>query len=178
MAHQPAVHRSSLPARRTTWAWAVATVCGAGFLRPGPGTYGSVVAILLWWGTAHLTGLLGWQLTAATAAAAALATAVGIPAATRVAREFGRDDPGFVVVDELAGQWVALLGFAASWKLALLGLLLFRAFDIAKPWPIRKLEALPEGTGIMLDDLLAGAFAALLGHLLLHVSMVHSVLAG
>ena len=177
MAHQPPVDRQALPARRTAWAWAVATVCGAGFLRPGPGTYGSVVAVLLWWGTAHLTGLVGWPLTLLTGIAAALATAVGIPAATRVARESGRDDPGFVVIDEVAGQWVALLGFAPSWKLALLGLLLFRAFDIAKPWPIRKLEALPEGTGILLDDLLAGAFALVLGHLLLHVSTIHTVLA-
>ena len=183
MAYQPAGASSSqparrpLPSRRSTWAWAVATVFGTGFLRPGPGTYGSVAAVLLWWGGAHATSLTGWHLTLATAAAVALATALGIPAATRVARESARKDPGYVVIDEVAGQWLALLGFAPTCKLALLALLLFRAFDIAKPWPIRRLEALPEGTGIVLDDLLAGAYALLLGHLLLHLSMLHSVIA-
>ncbi len=169
MPRQQALSRSDLPTHRTPWAWTVGTVFGAGFLRPGPGTYGSVAAVLLWYGLAHAASLTGWHLTLATAIFAALATAGGVPAATTVARESGRKDPGHVVIDEVAGQLVALLGLAPTWPHALLGLLLFRAFDITKPPPIRRLERLPEGTGIMLDDLLAGAYAALAATLLLHL---------
>jgi phosphatidylglycerophosphatase A len=67
-----------------------------------------------------------------------------------------------VVVDEVLGQWVTLLGAVIlNWKALLLGFLLFRLFDIWKPWPIRRLENLPEGTGIVVDDLGAGAYGAL-----------------
>jgi phosphatidylglycerophosphatase A len=86
------------------------------------------------------------------------ATAIGIPAATRVALESGREDPGHVVIDEVAGQWLTLAVCRPDWPHALLALGLFRLFDITKPWPIRKLEALPGGWGIMLDDLAAGLF--------------------
>jgi phosphatidylglycerophosphatase A len=147
--------------KRTTWAWLVGTWFGAGLLKPGPGTYGSVAAILLWVAAAHIWH--GAILVVATAVAALGATLVGIPAATIVAREAGREDPGFVVVDEVAGQWIALIGMRADWTHALLALLLFRVFDIWKPWPIRKLEALPEGTGIMLDDVAAGVLALVCG---------------
>ncbi len=99
----------------------------------------------------------------ATALAAIAVTLIGIPASTIVARESGRKDPGFVVIDEVAGQLVALILIRPDWKHAALALVLFRLFDIFKPWPIRKLEALPEGTGIMLDDIAAGLFALLIG---------------
>jgi len=146
-------------ATRTIWAWLVATFFGAGLLKPGPGTYGSVAAVLLWYGAAHAlhAGAI------ATAIAAVVATLIGIPAATIVAREAGREDPGFVVIDEVAGQWIALIGMPADWKHAVLALVLFRLFDIWKPWPIRSLERLPEGTGIMLDDVAAGALALIVG---------------
>jgi phosphatidylglycerophosphatase A len=91
--------------------------------------------------------------------AAIVATVIGIPAATRVARESRREDPGHVVIDEVAGQWLTLTVCRPDWPHALLALALFRLFDITKPWPIRKLEALPGGWGIMLDDLAAGLFA-------------------
>ena len=156
------------PARKTRSAWLLATFFGAGYLNPGPGTYGSVAAAALWlvagWWLHHQTQVLG----IATATAIALITALGIPAATRVARESRREDPGFIVVDEVAGQWVALLFFPPVWPNALLALILFRFFDILKPWPIRRFEALPEGTGIMADDLVAGGCALLAGHLILH----------
>jgi phosphatidylglycerophosphatase A len=87
-----------------------------------------------------------------------IATAIGIPAGTRVAQESGREDPGHVVIDEVAGQWLTLAVCRPDWPHALLALALFRLFDITKPWPIRKLEALPGGWGIMLDDLAAGLF--------------------
>ncbi len=153
----------------TAWAWLVATFFGAGFGKPGPGTYGSAAACVLWliagWSVHHNTGTLAIL----TGVAVILATAAGIPAATRVARESGRKDPGFVVIDEVAGQWLALLLMPPLWPNALLAFILFRFFDILKPWPIRRLEALPEGTGIMVDDLGAGVFALVLGQLSLHL---------
>ena len=88
--------------------------------------------------------------------AVVLATALGIPAATSVALESGREDPGHIVIDEVAGQWLTLAVCRPDWPHALVALALFRLFDITKPWPIRKLEALPGGLGIMLDDLAAG----------------------
>jgi len=125
-----------------------------------------VAAVLLWYGAAHLLhpGFAG--LAIGTAVAATVATLVGIPASTIVAREAGREDPGFVVVDEVAGQWIALIAIRPDWRHAVMALLLFRLFDIWKPWPIRRLEALPEGTGIMLDDVAAGLLALACGLLL------------
>jgi phosphatidylglycerophosphatase A len=150
-------------ARKTRWAWVLATWFGAGRMKPGPGTYGSVTALLLWFGAAHLFHP-GWlTLALATAGAALLITLIGIPVSTIVARESGRQDPGFVVVDEVAGQWIALIAIRPDWQHAALALLLFRLFDIWKPWPIRRLEALPEGTGIMLDDVAAGLLALAVG---------------
>lgn len=149
--------------RRTAWAWLVATFFGAGLLKPGPGTYGSVAAVLLWWGSAHLWHPGARALAVGTLVAAVVATFVGIRAATIVAREAGREDPGFVVIDEVAGQWIALIAIRPDWEHAALGLVLFRVFDIWKPWPVRRLEELPAGTGIMLDDVAAGALALVVG---------------
>lgn len=154
--------------QRTPWAWTVATFIGVGNLRPGPGTYGSVAAMLLWMAAAHSLHLGVVALGVATAVAVVLTTAAGIPAATIVAQEAGREDPGFVVIDEVAGQLIALLALAPSWKHALLALVLFRLFDIWKPWPIRRLEQLHGGTGIMLDDLAAGGFALVCAQMLTH----------
>ena len=149
--------------RRTAWAWMVATFFGAGWLKPGPGTYGSVAAVLLWWGAAHLWRSGVVALAVGTLVAAIVATLIGIPAATIVAREAGREDPGFVVIDEVAGQWIALIAMRPDWKHAAVGLVLFRVFDIWKPWPVRRLEELPGGTGIMLDDIAAGILAMVVG---------------
>lgn len=151
--------------RKTLWAWAVGTFFGAGLLKPGPGTYGSIAAVLLWFGAAHVLHPAPVALAIGTAVAALLATLIGIPAATIVADESGREDPGHVVIDEVAGQWIALIAIPADWRHAALSLLLFRVFDILKPPPIRQLERLPGGTGIMLDDVAAGFFALLLAQL-------------
>jgi phosphatidylglycerophosphatase A len=151
---------------KTLWAWTLSTFFGAGYLKPGPGTYGSVAAVLLWYAAAHIFPPTGLSLAIATTLAALIITAVGIPASTIVAREASRKDPGFVVIDEVAGQLFALILLPPDWQHAVLALLLFRIFDIFKPWPIRKLEALPEGTGIMLDDVAAGILALLTALLL------------
>ena len=145
--------------KKTVWAWVLGTWFGAGLLKPGPGTYGSVAAVVLWYGAAHGLRLGFGGLAVVTALAALGVTLLGIPAATIVAREAGREDPGFVVIDEVAGQWIALIAVRPDWRHAVLALVLFRVFDIWKPWPIRKLEALSEGTGIMLDDVAAGVLA-------------------
>ena len=157
-----------LPTQRTAWAWLVGTFFGAGLLKPGPGTFGSIAAVLLWFGAAHLFHPAPLALAIGTSIAALAATLIGIPASTIVARESGRKDPGHVVIDEVAGQLIALIAIPADWKHAALSLLLFRLFDIFKPWPIRKLEALPQGTGIMLDDVAAGLFALILAQLAFH----------
>ena len=165
MAKQPRIDTSNL--RKTHWAWALGTFFGAGLLRPGPGTYGSIAAVLLWFGVAHWLHPTSQPLLLGTLLAALTATAIGIPAATIVARESGREDPGHVVIDEVAGQLFALMGMAADWQHAALALVLFRLFDITKPPPVRQLERLHGGLGIMLDDVAAGLFACLFAHLIL-----------
>jgi phosphatidylglycerophosphatase A len=143
-------------AQKTAWAWALGTFFGIGKLKPGPGTWASVATVGLWRAFAPFAG--EHQVPVAIAAAA-LVTAAGIPASTRVARESARKDPGFVVIDEVAGQLIALIGAPLHWKTLLASLILFRVFDIVKPPPLRRLEDLPEGAGIMLDDVGAGLYA-------------------
>ena len=160
------------PRRRDTWFGntLVATFFGVGYLKPGPGTWGSVATVLLW------AWALSWMPPAsrtwATVIAAAAVTLVGIPAATRTARDYASKDPQFVVIDEVAGQLVALIGVPLTWKTFLAGLILFRVFDIWKPFPIRRLERLSEGTGIVVDDLGAGLYALAVMHLLLHFGLL------
>ena len=166
MAIQPPITPAALPSQRTRWAWLIGPFFGVGYLRPGPGTYGSIAAVLLWLAAAHALQPSTAHLALGTASAALIVSLAGVRASTLVARESGREDPGFVVVDEVAGQLIALIALPATLGYAALGLFLFRVFDISKPWPIRRLEALPEGTGIMLDDLAAGALALLVAHLL------------
>jgi phosphatidylglycerophosphatase A len=153
--------------KKTKWAWALGTFFGAGLLRPGPGTYGSAAAVIVWFATIHLSGASYHAQIIGTLVAALIATRIGIPAATIVARESGREDPGHVVIDEVAGQLFALIAIPADWVHALLALLLFRVFDILKPPPARQLERLPAGTGIMFDDVAAGLMALAVGHLIL-----------
>ena len=152
--------------KKTLWAWAAGTFFGAGLLGPGPGTYGSISAVLLWYAAAHILHPSPTALAIGTAITAILATLIGIPAATIVARESGRKDPGHVVIDEVAGQLIALIAIPADWRHAALSLFLFRLFDIFKPPPIRRLERLPAGIGIMLDDVAAGLFALAAAQLL------------
>jgi phosphatidylglycerophosphatase A len=152
--------------KKTLWAWLIGTFFGAGLLKPGPGTYGSISAVLLWYAAAHTFHPSPIALAIGTAVAAVAATLIGIPAATIVARESGREDPGHVVIDEVAGQLIALIAIPADWQHAAISLILFRLFDILKPPPIRQFERLPAGTGIMLDDVAAGLFALAVAQLI------------
>jgi phosphatidylglycerophosphatase A len=152
------------------WATLIATFFGTGRLRPGPGTFGSAAAVLIWFALSRIIEP-GWQ-ASVLSALAAIAIAVGIPAATRVARASGNKDPQQVVIDEVAGQWITLLFAPVSWKTLLAGFILFRGFDIVKPPPVRQLEKLPAGTGIVLDDVAAGIFALAIMQLLLHFGLL------
>jgi phosphatidylglycerophosphatase A len=154
--------------RRTPrWAELTGTFLGIGKLRPGPGTWASAATTGLW---AAAAGFLAPGLRTPVAIALVVVIILaGIPAATAVARGTGIKDPQFVVIDEVAGQLVALIGVPLGWKSFLAGFILFRAFDILKPPPVRQLEALPEGAGIVLDDVAAGLYAVGVVHLLMRV---------
>jgi phosphatidylglycerophosphatase A len=163
--------QTSAVSRRTPlWATVIATFFGIGRLKPGPGTYGSAATVLLWAGLAYF--IAPPMRTPFAIALAALVILIGIPAATQVARGAGVKDPQFVVIDEVAGQLIALIGVPLAWKSFLAGFILFRAFDIVKPPPVRQLEALPEGAGIVLDDVAAGVLALVSVHLLLHFGLL------
>jgi len=151
--------RPESPTARTRWAWIAATFFGIGRLPGGAGTWASIATVLLWW---MLCGLI---LNTHPSVIAAIITCtvivIGIRASTLVARESGIKDPSFVVIDEVAGQMIPLIIAPLRWKYLLASLILFRCFDILKPPPLRTLERVPEGTGIMLDDVGAGIYAAL-----------------
>jgi phosphatidylglycerophosphatase A len=158
--------------RPPLWATLVATFFGVGRLRPGPGSWGSLATVLLCWLLSRW--IAPTRQPAAAILLALLVVAVGIPAATRVARAAGLKDPQFVVIDEVAGQLITLIAVPVSWKSLLAGFILFRGFDIVKPPPIRKLERLPEGFGIVIDDVAAGLYALAVMQVLLHFGVLPS----
>ncbi len=196
-------------------AFAIATVLGTGYLKPGPGTWGSLVAVIFSSASAALWLLsLGPRFSNRMIYAAAsrvagdsptslfplislffllLFVSLGVWSGARVARWTGLEDPQFVVIDEVSGQQLTLLlalvpialpqsralgdgplfaEFLAfsllNWRFLLAGFVLFRLFDIAKPFPCRHLEKLPGGWGIMADDWMAGIYAAICLRLALH----------
>jgi len=152
------------------WAALVSTFFGIGRMRPGPGTWGSAATVLLWAMIAYLSPS---SLRTPIAIVLVLVTILlGIPAATQTARATGSKDPQFVVIDEVAGQLITLIAIPLSWKAFLAGFVLFRVFDILKPPPVRQLERLPEGSGIVMDDVAAGIYAFLMIHILLHFHLL------
>jgi len=141
----------------------VATLGGVGRLRPGPGTFGSAVVLPL-----VLLGPLGCLVMASVLAVA------GHWAATQVASD-PREDPAWFVADEGMGMLIALAALPQpSWLGVAIAFALFRAFDIAKPWPVSWADRQPGALGIMLDDALAGAMAA--GLVLLLAQLAPAVL--
>lgn len=143
---------------RTAWAWVTGTFFGIGMMGKGGGTVASIATLALWWVLAQ-SSVTFQTLSLTTLVFAVLMTLIGIPAGTIVARELGKKDPSEVVIDEVAGQAIALIAVPLDWKYAIASLILFRAFDIVKPPPVRQLERLPAGTGIMMDDVAAGILA-------------------
>ena len=130
----------------------VATVGGAGYFPVAPGTVGSAVGVGM-----YLLLPPAWLLPVT-----GFVTLLGIWASGEAARHFGREDPGPVVVDEVAGQLLTLVFTGVGVRGAILGFLLFRILDIVKPWPANRFERLPGGVGIMADDLMAGVYGNIL----------------
>ena len=137
----------------------LATGLGAGFLPIAPGTWGSAEAVVI---AAAVIWAVPAQAFWVIAGLCVLATVAGIPAATAVSRQETAKDPSIVVIDEVAGQFLTFLLIPLSLPWLVAGFFVFRIFDIVKPFPARQIEALPEGWGIMLDDLVAGLYAGLL----------------
>jgi len=132
----------------------VATGCGIGFAPIAPGTFGSIPGVLLAWGLGSVGG------PSALALGTAVVAAAGFWAAGAAARRLGAEDPGPVVVDEIAGQMLTLLPVAPTPAALAAGFVVFRILDVLKPFPVRRLESLPGGSGIMADDLAAGVYGA------------------
>jgi phosphatidylglycerophosphatase A len=148
---------------------AVASFFGVGWLRPAPGTWGSLAALILSFAILEVAGLWLFLLGLALAIGAAFWS---VSALVRQLGEPGHHDPSWVVIDEVAGQWIALLPIALGAELAgaaptqlwpgwLAAFLLFRLFDIWKPGPVGWADRRPGAAGVVLDDLIAGALAAL-----------------
>jgi phosphatidylglycerophosphatase A len=133
----------------------LATAGGAGYARVAPGTAGSAVGVFLYfltwrWTPAEQLMLLG------------VVSVVGVWSSHHAARHFNREDPGPVVIDEVAGQLLTLVSAGGSPVTLVAGFLLFRVLDIVKPWPAGRFEHFPGGFGIMADDLMAGLYGRLI----------------
>lgn len=135
----------------------LATWFGSGYSPKAPGTAGSLLALPFGWTIANFGGEI-WL-----GVATVVVTFVGIWVANVYMSQAGEHDPGPVVIDEVAGQWLAMLPLAAAitWQVACAAFVLFRLFDIFKPWPISWADKnIGGGLGVMFDDILAGAAAA------------------
>ena len=207
---------STIPHKKHRFAYSIATALGAGYLKPGPGTWGSLVGLIIaivshpysWFvflgrgiqlgmgaDAPLLSGHLGaFILLMPSIVVWAVLAYLGVRYSTQVAQLAGVKDPQYVVIDEVSGVHLALiLGLAPlaapgtflhlrdasafalytgmsllNWRYLLAGFVLFRIFDIAKPFPCRRLEHLPGGWGIMADDWMAGAYTAICLRLALH----------
>ena len=179
--------------RKPRLALFIATACGLGYMPVAPGTWGSLVGVIIWAlilfylpldlfpGVRETNQIRIFWLAWTGLPVAAILAIVGVWASDRAAKFAGLKDPQFVVIDEVSGQHLALLLGAAlpifrgaanphvewlgnggvSLKYLLLGFILFRVFDIWKPFPARQAESLPGGWGIMADDWIAGIYAAI-----------------
>ncbi|HOI44194.1 MAG TPA: phosphatidylglycerophosphatase A [Candidatus Aminicenantes bacterium] len=145
---------------KTIWK-IIATFFFAGFFPFAPGTFASLIIVVLY---KFLLIRLAWPVYLGLAV---LLSAAGIQACSRYAEECRQKDPSRIVVDEAAGQMLTLIAFPGDWTALLCAFLLFRFFDVLKPFPIRRLEKLPRGWGIMADDLGAALFAVILARLYL-----------
>ena len=153
--------------RRRLAVW-LATGFGVGYLPVMPGTYGSALGVALYLGLERLGEAVSYPRLVVCSAVVGMAL-VAVAVVSRALKSFQTDDPQPIVLDEVAGQLIALAPLvwipaagSASWKAILAGFLLFRALDAAKPYPIWKLDRLKGAWGVVGDDLAAGALAAVL----------------
>ena len=144
----------------------VATGAGSGYVPVAPGTAGALVGLGIWVG-------LSWpgMSPLAVPLAVLLFTGIGIWAAARAGPLFGNEDDGRITIDEVAGMLLSLVFLPLRPEVAIAGFLLFRLFDIWKPFPARQAERLHGGVGVMADDLVAGLYANLAGQLLWRVAL-------
>lgn len=134
----------------------ISTLGGIGFLKPAPGTWGSLLALLVWW---PIAGSVGWV---SQLLLIAIAAGVGTWIVDWTTKRCGVHDDGAIVIDELAGMWLTMVAMPQCVWAFVLGFALFRLFDIWKPWPVSWADRrVPGGFGVMLDDLLAGVMAAI-----------------
>jgi len=134
----------------------IATCFKVGYLPFAPGTWGSVFAILLWW------VLLKDLNTYIFGAIIIIFLLIGIVVSNIIIDQSGDHDPSYIIIDELVGQWLALFLIPDGFFNIAISFILFRFFDIIKPWPIRLIEKLPKGLGVMSDDLSAGLITLVL----------------
>ena len=132
---------------------AVATVFGVGYVPIAPGTFGTAVGLLVWW---LLPASPAMQVTAIV-----VIFLLGAWGGNIAERHFGRTDPGHVVIDEVMGMLITLFMNPVGWPGAFAGFLLFRVFDVIKPYPANRLEHLHGGVGVMADDAMAAIYANL-----------------
>jgi phosphatidylglycerophosphatase A len=138
----------------------IATVFFIGHLPLAPGTWSSFAALLVWWlAMGNISVVLFITLTV-------IIAAVGVVTSSQIVRHSQVTDPSRIVIDEWAGQWISLWGVPFHWGYGLGAFLLFRLFDIWKPYPISRMEKLPLGWGVMADDLGAGFLALISIHLI------------
>jgi phosphatidylglycerophosphatase A len=142
---------------------AIASFFGLGFFPVAPGTLASLAVILLYKFLIYTLGLT------CVVILLSLLLILGVAAAASYSSELKKTDPRQIVIDEAAGQLLVLLAVSPNWTLLMIGFLFFRFFDIVKPFPIRKLEGLPGGWGIMADDIAASLMAKALLHLYVYL---------
>jgi phosphatidylglycerophosphatase A len=145
--------------------------CGVGYLPLMPGTFGSLLAVGIF--LLFARNLTGSSLVAVVLVLILVSIVAGIWAGTRAEQLSGRKDPGKIVIDEVAGQFIALfpLTLFARWftGAVIVSLILFRFFDIVKPYPANRLQDLNGGAGVMFDDLVAGVYAGVIVAIILRV---------
>ncbi len=140
----------------------IASCFGIGFIKGG-GTIAAIAGCVAWW-LVQRDGIFDKGMIAVTV----LITVIGVWSATKVEPQWG-EDSSRVVIDELAGMYISLLFIPVTIKWIVIGLILFRFFDIVKPMYIRKAEALPGGWGVMTDDVLAGVYSNLVLQVIIYV---------
>ncbi|HEY7170664.1 MAG TPA: phosphatidylglycerophosphatase A [Vicinamibacterales bacterium] len=143
-------------------ALALATTLGVGFVPWAPGTFGSAAGLVLWW--------LLPSSAIVQAAAIVIVFVLGAWSGSVAERHFRASDPAQVVIDEVMGMWITLLLNPVGWQGAVIGFLLFRLFDVIKPYPANRLERLRGGVGVMADDGMAAVYANIVLRVIMIVS--------
>ncbi|MEE8341509.1 MAG: phosphatidylglycerophosphatase A [Candidatus Neomarinimicrobiota bacterium] len=133
----------------------ISTIFNVGYLPMAPGTWGSLVAFAVWFIIIELTSTVTFIV------AIIIIFILGVYTSSITEKHLSKKDPSVIVIDEWVGQWIALLFLPKSILWGFCAFLLFRLFDIWKPFPIKTLDNMPRGWGIMLDDVLAGVYALL-----------------